>query len=138
MTRSLQNIPGGHRESVLIPSGTSASASDAVIIHKPAFAEEIEGVQIVPDAAMTGETTGTTQFKVVSYNTPGGSGTTRGLFNGNTGDDLALATAVELASGADFELPKAGALTLERNKIGSGAAFPGMLVSIDFHPASAQ
>lgn len=126
---SIHDIPGSHVATYQLRAHAAATATEVACIFRAPFACKIVSVEIIPDAAATGNDTNRTNVNLLNGGTAGTGTTELGNLDYATGTDAAVgvaqdvyrpATALAIASGV--------ILKLQLEKVSSGVALGSALV----------
>lgn len=136
MIGSVHDIPGAHVDSVIVRAHAAATATEVAVIWRAPFAAKIRKVEVIPDAAATGDDTNRTNLNLLDGGTAGTGTTELGNIDYATGTDAAAGVAQDLYAPASYDAVDAGTiLKLQYEKVGSGLAVGPFLVLITYEAA---
>jgi hypothetical protein len=132
----VKDLIGSHVAHMLVPS---VAAADATELH-PIFIAPIKcvvlGVQIVPQAAVTGDNTDTKNLNILNAGADGSGSTEVANLDLVTGTDLVANDAEDIPLNTTYddgvELAEGDVLALQVEKVGNGVLLPDLLVEVKF------
>lgn len=130
----LHDIPGTHRVFAHIPAIGAGDSTIKYPIFSAQFTCNVTDVIIVPQAAVTGNTTNRKNLNVLDAGTAGAGTTEIGNLDLITSTDL-VALAEQSLGVTDTELTDGDVLVLQIELVSGGVALPAMLVITEYQGA---
>lgn len=129
---NLRDIPGEHSQQVSLNAVAAADATEEQIIFVAPEDCRLKEVAIIPNAAVTGNTTNTKHLNVLNKGS-GGAGTTElGNLDLATGTNLADSDRQVIVTSLTTDLTKGDVIALEIEDQGSGVAIPESLIEVRY------
>ena len=130
---SIHDIPGNFVAQHAIPAHAAATATEKVNIFRAPFACKIVSVEVIPDAAATGDNTNSTHVNLLNAGTAGTGTTELGALDYATGTDAAVGVAQDVYRPASpLAIASGVILQAQLEKVSSGLALGRMLCVVTY------
>ena len=136
MSISIHDIPGNHVATFPVPAHAAATATEVVNIFRAPFACKIVSVELIPDAAITGADTNSTNVNLLNAGTAGTGTTELGNIDFASGTDAAAGVAQDLYRPATALSVASGViLQVQIEKVSSGLAIGRFTAVVTYQAA---
>ena len=133
---SVHDIPGSHVATAVIPAHAAATATEKVNVFRAPFACKIVSVEVIPNAAATGDDTNHTNYNLLNAGTAGTGTTELGNLDYVTSTDAAVGVAQDIYRPASaLSIAEGVILQIQIEKAASGLALGSGLIVVTFQSA---
>ena len=133
MTSAIHDIPGTHVATTVIPAHAAATATEKINVFRAPFACKIVSVEVIPNAAATGDDTNRTNVNLLNAGTAGTGTTELGNLDYATGTDAAVGVAQDVYRPASpLAIASGVILQLALEKVATGLALGSMLAVVSY------
>jgi len=134
------SIPGPIPHSSSIPSHAAATATEEWPVFRAPFACKLKKLDIVPQAAVTGDDTNRTNFNIIDKDADGSGTTEVGNLDLATGVNLVAFDSTNIPLNATYladgvALAEGDVVSIQHEKVGNGVLVPYCDVYIEYYPA---
>ena len=133
------NIPGPIPFVARIPAHLAATATEEWPVFRAPFACTLKKLDIVPQAAVTGDNTNRTNLNIVNKGNAGSGTTEVANLDLATGTNLTAFDSTNIPLNTTYAsgvtLAEGDVVTIQQEKIGTGVNVPECLVYLEINPA---
>lgn len=133
------DIPGPIPFIARIPSHAAATATEEWPVFRAPFACTLKKLDIVPQAAVTGDNTNRTNFNILNKGASGSGTTEVGNLDLALGTNLTAFDSTNLPLNATYVsgvvLAEGDVVTIQHEKVGTGVLVPECLMYLEVNPA---